>query len=131
MLKRPRQSFVRLFLFSFVLSGIIFLLLLIPIVHKQEGKRYQLSSGTTLKNFSMSLHQQGIVKHPYLFMALVKLRGDMPKLKAGIYFFPKGTSTLSLLNQVTTGKGILYHPFTIIPGWTFNQLREMLLKNPH
>lgn len=97
-----------------------------PIVTQAAGLRYQLRTGATLKTFTANLAQEGIVTHPLLLHILARLRGSKTELKAGIYLIPAGTTPPQLLDQVTNGAGLLYQTFTIIPGWTFKQLREAL-----
>jgi UPF0755 protein len=110
------------------LTGVIFLgawfnFVLTPVVTEPTGIRYQLHPGTSLKTLSANLYDQGIVRHPVLFNFLARLRGSSHELKAGIYLIPQGTTPGRLLDQLTSGRGLLYHVFTIIPGWSFQQLR--------
>jgi UPF0755 protein len=51
-------------------------------------------------------------------------------LKSGEYVFPKGTTSRSLLNQITNGTGMYHYAFTIIAGWNFKHLREVLEREP-
>jgi UPF0755 protein len=57
------------------------------------------------------------------------LKGAVHKLKAGEYLFPKGSTPPSILRQITTVSGMIYHAFTIVPGWTFKELRAALLRD--
>ncbi|EKD54782.1 MAG: hypothetical protein ACD_60C00044G0001, partial [uncultured bacterium] len=72
-----------------------------------------------------------VIKRPTFFYLLVYLKGNKHELKAGEYLFPKGTTPVSLLTQITTGSGMIYHTFTIIAGWNFKHLRSELDKDPN
>ncbi|HVY53228.1 MAG TPA: endolytic transglycosylase MltG [Gammaproteobacteria bacterium] len=126
MFKRFRGYITFLVLAVVGISAIWIQFLLTPLVSNPAGVRYQLFPGTSLKTFAESLHQEGLVKHPTLLILLARMRGDTQQLKAGIYLIQKGTTPSHLLDQVTTGSGLLYKVFTIVPGWTFQQLREAL-----
>lgn len=45
---------------------------------------------------------------------------------SGEYLISSGTSPYSIWKQLTSGTGRYYRAFTIIPGWTFKQVREAL-----
>jgi UPF0755 protein len=47
-------------------------------------------------------------------------------LKTGEYLFKKGSTPASIWRQLTQGKGLYYHAFTIVPGWTFIQIKQAL-----
>lgn len=94
-------------------------------VSDEKGVVYYLKPGTSKKVFIAELSQQGIIRHPWLFSIYVYSHKGEP-LKTGEYVFPNGASLVSIWHQVSTGTGLLYHPFTIVPGWSFHQLREEL-----
>lgn len=49
-------------------------------------------------------------------------------MKAGEYLFPQGSNLISIWKQITTGSGLYYRSLTIVPGWSFKQLRQELAK---
>ncbi len=77
------------------------------------------------------LSNQQIVTHPFLFKMLVNFKNNSHQLKAGQYLFRKGTSESHILYQITTGTGLAYHTFTIVPGWNFKELRAALSHDPY
>lgn len=97
----------------------------LPIVLQKEGATYYLRPGLANKNFVTEISQQGILPFPFLFSLYVSLQSH-DQLKAGEYLFPRGSTPLSIWKQVTQGKGFFYRSFTIVPGWSFKQLREEL-----
>ncbi len=98
-----------------------------PITYREGGYNYYLRPGTSKRLAISELSQLGVVRHPLLF-SLYVLPKKSTALKAGEYSFPKGSTPASIWHQITTGTGLLYHQFTIVPGWTFIQLRSELAK---
>jgi UPF0755 protein len=96
-----------------------------PVISKKEGYVYYLRPGTSKKAMMAELTQQGIISHPFLYSLFVYPQKNA-QLKTAEYFFPKGSTPYSIWKQITSGKGLYYRPFSIIPGWSFNQLRHAL-----
>lgn len=96
------------------------------VVLDDRGFKYNLRVGTSVKLLVMDLREKQIIKHPFLFTLLIRLRGDAHAFKAGEYLFPKGTTPVHLLDQMITGSGMLHHIFIIRPGASFQQLRQAL-----
>jgi len=121
---------ILLFLSGFV--GTSYYFLSTPTI-KNDGVIYYLKPGTSKQTFIADLTQQKIITHPSLFLFYIYAQTILssthlvPQLKAGEYFFPKGSTSLSIIKQVTNGTGLYYRSFTILPGWTFAQLRKALL----
>lgn len=119
-----------LYLLGFLLLGVIasiWFLLFTPISLPNEGYVYYLKPGSSKKLVINELNQQGVIKHPLLFSAFVYMSKNA-QLKTGEYRFVKGTTLNSLWKQITTGTGLVYRAFTIVPGWSFIQLRQQLAK---
>lgn len=89
-----------------------------------ENTTYYLRAGTSNKKFIADLQERGLIKRPHLFWAYVLLNPG--QIKTGEYAFPKGASLIAIWRQVTGGFGLVNHAFTIVPGWTFAQLRDAL-----
>jgi len=120
-------------IFLFVFLGLFVALMIFlrsSIVSDEKGIRYLVQPGASIKSVSQDLYTQKIINHPFLFNMLVYLKGNKHELKAGDYLFRKGTTPLSLFNQITSGTGMFHYTFTIIAGWNFKHLREMLLNEP-
>ncbi len=96
-------------------------------VTQEAGVIYYLKPGTSKKALVKDLQQLGLLRYPRLF-ALYIYTMPRSQLKTGEYLFPQGASAYTIWKQITRGKGIIYHSFTIIPGWTFSQLRHELAK---
>lgn len=96
------------------------------LVTDEHGYKYTVRQGASMGSVVDELSLQNVIKHPVLFKLLVHIKNNAHELKSGEYLFPKGASASKILEQITTGTGILYHTFTIIPGWNFTELRKAL-----
>lgn len=120
-----KTHFYAICMISFLAVSIGLYFLFAPVISKQEGYIYYLRPGTSKKTMLAELSQQGIISHPILFSLFIYPQRNA-QLKTGEYLFPKGASPYSIWKQITTGTGFYYHAFSIIPGWSFNQLRHAL-----
>lgn len=114
----------------FILCAVIGMwiyLLFSPVVSEENGYVYYLRPGIVKRALITDLHERGIIKHPTALW-LYAFPQKNSALKTGEYHFQKGSSEYSIWKQVTAGTGLMYHPFTLVPGWTFKQLRTGLLK---
>lgn len=91
---------------------------------------YVLSPGTSTKSLAYELHARAIIEHPKLFAFLVQLEGHAKHLQSGEYQFKSGISVQGLINKLASGD-VAKHEFTIVNGWTFKQLRQVLNNNPY
>lgn len=122
---------ITLVLVSIVMALSWFRFLYSPIITSEAGYKYTVRPGESIKTVINDLYFKNIVHNRSFLYFLVRWRGDGHELKAGEYFFAKGTTPTKMLNQLVTGKGLFYHAFTIIPGWNFKDLREAILKEPN
>lgn len=109
------------------LLGAGLVLLCLPVVSQKEGVVYYLSPGKVKANVIKELAENHIITFPRLLSFYTSAQSSS-QLKSGEYLFPVGSSTLSIWRQLINGKGLYYRSFTIVPGWTFNQLRRELLQ---
>jgi UPF0755 protein len=114
-----------LFVAALVAAGLY--LLQKPVVEQREGYIFYLKPGTSKQRLVAELNEAGVINHPLLF-AIYAYPQFNSQLKTGEYFFPTGSTSRSIWQQITTGKGLYYRSFAIIPGWTFQQLRVQLNK---
>lgn len=94
-------------------------------VKQEKGIIYYLRAGTSKQVLVKELSQQGIINHPLMF-SLFAYPQKFAQLKTGEYLFPRGSTPFSIWRQITHGTGLYYRGFTIIPGWSFVQLRHAL-----
>lgn len=100
-----------------------------PVIQNEQGVKYRVVPGASIKSVANDLHNRGLIRFPQLFILLARWHGNTADLKAGEYLFLKGAVPSKLLEQMFSGSGMVYHAFTIIPGTTFQQLRSDLKKN--
>lgn len=125
-MKKPLLYLTSLILFAACcFLGMGLYALYMPVVSNPAGVTYFLKPGSSKKAVIADLSQQGLVSLPLFFSLYTYPQKTVP-LKTGEYLFPKGSTPASIWRQVSTGRGLVYHPFTIIPGWSFNQLRSQL-----
>lgn len=103
--------------------------LVTPVVTDDQGIKHQIPPGAPIKSIVSDLYFHNVIQHPVLFQILIRLRRADRDIKAGEYLFPNGTTPLTMLDQIVTGSGMIYHAFTIIAGWNVTQLRAALLQD--
>lgn len=81
--------------------------------------------GASVHHLIADLQQLGDMPHPRFFLLLAYVKGATSKLKPGEYQFDPGTTPGQMLDQMLAGKAI-FHRFTIVEGWTFQQLINAL-----
>jgi UPF0755 protein len=86
-----------------------------------QSIHYVFEPGSSVHRLIEDLQAQGFLQHPRLFLFLAYLKGITNKLKTGEYLFAPGTTPNQLLNQMSAGN-IIPNRFTIVEGWTFQQL---------
>lgn len=129
-MKTPGMNFKRFYLYfiglpiAFVLSIWLYFAYY-PIVAQPSGVVYYLKSGLSKEATIQDMGEQGVVRLPLLFSFYAYIHAGA-QLKSGEYMFPKGSTHVSIWKQITTGTGFYYRHFTIVPGWTFIQVRRAL-----
>lgn len=108
-----------------ILVLIITYALYFPVVFKKDGVVYYLKKGLSNKAFIEDLKHLGLLPLPSVFRLYTYTQRNA-QLKTGEYFFAKGSSPIKIWRQVTRGKGLHYRSFTIVPGWSFQQLRQAI-----
>ncbi len=101
-----------------------------PIVTDNAGVEFVLQTGTSVKSLAAELQQQGVLTHPELFVLWARLTGQTRNLQAGEYRIDPGSTPRELLAKLSSGDVVLY-AFTVVPGWTFQQLITALEADPH
>lgn len=101
-----------------------------PVISDNHGLKFTVAPGTSIKAVVNELYSLDVIKHPTLFTFLAYLKSTKHELKAGDYLFRKGATSSDILRQITTGTGMFHYTFTIIAGWNFKHLREVLEHEP-
>jgi UPF0755 protein len=103
--------------------------LLTPLSQTQSI-HYIFEPGSSVHHLADDLQAQGFLTQPRFFLLLAYVKGATNKLKTGEYLFDPGTTPNQLLEQMLAGNVIL-HRFTIVEGWTFQQLITALKTLPY
>ncbi|MDA8362041.1 MAG: endolytic transglycosylase MltG [Gammaproteobacteria bacterium] len=86
---------------------------------------YHLPVGTTMRAFAQDLKRQHVIGAVDPFLVLAHLAGESDALQAGDYRLDNPTNVWDILQQVVWGRVVQY-PVTLVPGWTFQQVRQAL-----
>ncbi len=103
----------------------------LPVVTESQGVRFIVRDGASFQSVISDLKKRNIIQFSWCFRLIAYLRGDAQNFKAGEYLFPPGATAANILEQLRTGSGVAFHLFTIIPGWTFQQIRDALQHDPY
>lgn len=99
-----------------------------PITLEEEVMEFDIRAGSSLRKISEQLVDQGALNESLSFMVLVRLMGKAGEVKAGNYLIENGTTPYELFVTITSGK-TTQASITFIEGWTFQQMREVMMKN--
>lgn len=89
---------------------------------------FELKQGSSLSSAARDLSQAGLLRQSWVFVWLGRWQDKAGQLKAGSYALDQPVSTLELLTIITKGQ-VVQSMFSVIEGWTFNQLRNQLNAN--
>jgi UPF0755 protein len=95
---------------------------------------YKVPSGAGLRATLGGLHEAGLLPHPRLFEAWLRLERwqqgrSLPTIRKGKYLIAAGSTPRDILALLEEGRVIL-EQFTIVEGWTFAQARAQLATLP-
>lgn len=95
-----------------------------------SGYVYYVQPGASKAQVAADLSAAHVLNNPRFFLFYADLH-KTTDLKSGEYLIRQGTSTRGLWLQLSRGTGRYYRAFTIVPGWTFAQVRTALTSNPY
>ena len=98
-------------------------------ITEQQGVVFEIANGTSVKGIAKKLYKENLISQPTLFIAYVTYSNAWGKLKAGEYLLKPGTTPKALIHQLIEGKGI-QHGITIVEGWTFEKLMQVMNDSP-
>ena len=99
-MRRIRTFMATLLIVFVAILGVWIKFLNTAIITTEPGYQYTVPAGASLKTVIHDLHQRNIIKNPFFFHLLARMRGAAHDLKAGEYLFSKGTTPAKLLNQI-------------------------------
>lgn len=104
---------------------------LIPSSANRQPAAFVFVPGTSSKSLSLQLYKEGLLPHPFLFLALATIENKATLLHAGEYRITPGVTTaVKLLDMMAKGE-VVRHSQTIVEGWNFAQLKASITSNPY
>ncbi len=100
-----------------------------PITTEGEAIPFAIAPGSGAHAAGQQIADAGIPIEPLLFNLLARIEGKTSKLKAGSYELKPGTSPQRLITQLVRGE-FAQESLTIIEGWTFRQMRQVMAMHP-
>jgi UPF0755 protein len=88
-----------------------------------------IAPGTPFRGVVRQLTEAGVLIRPRSFEFEARRRGLVNRLQAGEYAIEPQWTPLLLLEAMRQGR-VVQHPFTLIEGWTFRQVRAALARTP-
>ncbi|HSB81268.1 MAG TPA: endolytic transglycosylase MltG [Candidatus Methylomirabilis sp.] len=80
---------------------------------------------TSVQEIAQLLQEAGVIRTPWVFLALAYLQGSLTRLQAGEYEFTSNMSLLEILHRLETGR-ILTHQVTVPEGFTALDIAQLL-----
>lgn len=99
-----------------------------PLIPAGKNIDYVLKPGSSIKLLANDFYNLGLLSQPNFLIWLGYSKGVAKHLKAGEYLFVAGTKPGALLDQIASGK-VIFHRFTLVEGWNFAQVMNVLNKN--
>jgi UPF0755 protein len=94
----------------------------------EQGFRYELKDGTTLKHVANDLAKARVISNARYLVWVARLNGQANNIKKGEYLFTADMTPSGLLDKITKG-GTIQYSFTIIEGLTSEQLIAAVAKD--
>ena len=91
-----------------------------PVPLPEESTILDIPRGTSLRGLARRMTDEGILRHPYYFIALAYRQGDQARIKAGEFELTAGMTPVDVLARITSGQ-VVQHPVTLVEGWTFRE----------
>ena len=89
---------------------------------------YTVPSGSTIGRIARDLEAAGLLESTLRLELQARWSGAASRIKAGEYAFEPGLTPIGLLDLLVAG-AVVQHPFTIVEGWTFRELRHRIAES--
>ena len=99
-----------------------------PLIFDGETLTITVEKGASLQDVTNRLSASAALKFPKALLWFARLKRGGKTIKAGEYSFAPGTTPLQLLEILFSGH-VIQRSFTIIEGWTFQELRKRLVRS--
>ncbi|MEJ2521660.1 MAG: endolytic transglycosylase MltG [Gammaproteobacteria bacterium] len=91
--------------------------------------RVEIPPGSSLGAVAARLESAGAVDDARLFRWYGQLSGTAPRVRAGEYDIPAGSTPRAIMALLVSGD-VVMHSVTIVEGWTFREMRNVLETHP-
>ncbi len=119
-------SIKTLLAFVLLLAASAAITLFLPVSVPKDGAVFYVEPGVKRENLVDELSGIKLIRLAPLFEIYTRMKGISPR--TGEYLFRTGSTPYSIWKQISTGTGRYYRTFTIIPGWTFKQIKSAMWK---
>lgn len=89
---------------------------------------YTVPSGATITSVARDLEAADVIESALRLELQARWSGAASRIKAGEYAFESGLTPVGLLDLLVAGT-VVQHPFTIVEGWTFRELRRRVAES--
>ena len=93
-----------------------------------EAFVYTVPSGAAISDVAGDLERAGLIESAWRLELQARWSGDASRIKAGEYALESGLTSITLLELLVAGT-VVQHPFTIVEGWTFHELRRRVAES--
>jgi UPF0755 protein len=100
-----------------------------PLALPEEGLHYAVRPGSSVRTIAEGLTREGVLEHPEYLVWYARWHDLAPRLKAGEYHIPAGTTAPQLLERMVSGR-VVQHSLTLVEGWTFRQVMAAVQGHP-
>lgn len=90
---------------------------------------FNVKSGASVRGVAQQLAQAGVIEYPLIFTWVARLSGKRTAFKAGNYALAAALTPWELLQKLNKGD-VTQSEVTFIEGWTFQQMRQALDREP-
>ncbi|MBC7405300.1 MAG: endolytic transglycosylase MltG [Cytophaga sp.] len=99
-----------------------------PILHNEKSVEFNIKPGSSVRSLSRQISEAGVPLNPIMFEVLVRISGKGNKMKAGFFELESEKSPFDLIDKIVNGE-FSQTSISIIEGWTFRQMRNVIDTN--
>lgn len=112
-----------------LLGGAALAWLRMPLRLAAPAVEVEVVAGSSMRQVARNVSAAGVGVPPWVLEAVVRLRGQAQRIKAGSYEVTAGMSTLDLVDRLVRGDA-LQGEFVLVEGWSFRRLRSEIAALP-
>jgi UPF0755 protein len=124
-----------LYISAIIMVIIVFFLLIVfqdlyfyskePAQISAEPRFVMIGAGQTFESVTRILHEENIIRYPFKFKLVARIKGFDRSIKAGEYLLSSSMSPEKILETLVEGK-VYLHRITIPEGYNLNQVASLL-----